>query len=400
MEQVTRADVRQTAWVVMIVLLLFTSLQGGSAMGGEQIAKIISTQVICKQPGRYIGWPTITKIHTGDILVVFSGDRDAHVCPWGKTQLVRSRDDGKTWTPPVTVNNTPLDDRDAGIIETKKGTLLVSWFTSLAFDNPRQVNWQKLPQSMLQAWKQHTEKLGAETRKQYLGNWVRRSTDGGRTWGGNINSIVTAPHGAIELSGGKLLYVGKNRLVGDANLPLPPEKKLLAAAVSEDDGESWKIAGYIPVPKDAQSGAKEFHEPHAVEIAPGKIVAMFRYHGQPSQYYLWQTESSDGGKNWTTLHPTGIWGYPPHLLRLKDGRILVSYGRRKPPYGERACISRDNGTTWDIKNEITLSSAPNSDLGYPASVQLEDGSIMTVYYQQEKAGEKTCLMTTHWQLSE
>ena len=90
--------------------------------------------VICKQPGRYIGWPTIGRADDGELLIAFSGDREAHVCPFGKTQLVRSRDNGKTWSLPETVNDTPLDDRDAGILVTRKGTVLVSWFTSLAFE--------------------------------------------------------------------------------------------------------------------------------------------------------------------------------------------------------------------------------------------------------------------------
>ena len=55
------------------------------------------TRVICKQPGRYIGWPTIARSKTGDLLAVFSGDREEHICPWGKTHLVRSSDDGVTW---------------------------------------------------------------------------------------------------------------------------------------------------------------------------------------------------------------------------------------------------------------------------------------------------------------
>ena len=46
------------------------------------------TRVICKQPGRYIGWPTVARTKTGELLAVFSGDREEHVCPWGKTHLV------------------------------------------------------------------------------------------------------------------------------------------------------------------------------------------------------------------------------------------------------------------------------------------------------------------------
>ncbi len=74
----------------------------------------------------------------GELIIVYSGDRDSHVCPWGgKTQLIRSRDNGKTWSKPETINNTPLDDRDAGIIQTQKGgTLLISWFTSLTYASP------------------------------------------------------------------------------------------------------------------------------------------------------------------------------------------------------------------------------------------------------------------------
>ncbi len=361
--------------------------------------EIISTHVICKQPGRYIGWPTVAATRSGELLAVFSGDRDAHVCPWGKTQLVRSLDGGATWSKPVTINNTPLDDRDAGIIETAKGTLLISWFTSLAFEAPGHAAWQKLPTAVTDAWKRHSKKTGPETRRAWLGNWVRRSQDNGASWGECIDSIVTAPHGPAQLSDGSLLYVGKNRKVGGGDSQ-PPTAELLAAAVSRDDGLTWTIAGYIPVPDDVKPGPEAFHEPHVVEAEPGRIVAMFRFHGTPGQYYLWQTESDDGGLNWSTLHQTDIWGYPPHLIRLSSGSLLVSYGRRKPPFGERACASRDGGRTWDAQNEVVIADAPNGDLGYPASVQLADGSIITVYYQAENDREKTCLMATRWRLDE
>jgi len=78
--------------------------------------------------------------------------------------------------------------------------------------------------------------------------------------------------------------------------------------------------------------------------------------------------------------------------------LLAVYGVRRAPYSERACLSKDGGKSWDIKNEITLSQSANGDLGYPASVQLDDGSVFTVYYQIDQPGEKTCLMATHWKL--
>ena len=57
--------------------------------------------------------------------------------------------------------------------------------------------------------------------------------------------------------------------------------------------------------------------------------------------------------------------------------------------------------TWDIENEMVLrDDAPNGDLGYPASIELEPGEILTVYYQLEKKGEKTSLMATRWSLED
>jgi sialidase-1 len=343
---------------------------------------IISTRVICKQPGKYIGWPSITQTRSGELLVVFSGKRDAHVCPFGITQMIRSTDRGATWTDPETINNTPLDDRDAGILETSKGTLLVNWFTSLAFDTEK--HYKRNP-----SWKRHADKLGEETRKYWLGNWTRRSLDGGLSWEEPVKQLVSAPHEAIELSDGRLLYVGTAYV---------QDQKIIGVEQSLDDGQSWQLISSIPMNSDDDVAFA--HEPHVVELSDGKLVAMFRYSPKElNQRFLRQSESYDGGKSWTTSHLTEIWGYPPHLLLLENDLLLVSYGVRREPFGEKACISRDGGETWETDREIMINPANNGDLGYPASVQLEDGSILTVYYQVDKAGEKTCLMCTHWRLN-
>ena len=81
------------------------------------------------------------------------------------------------------------------------------------------------------------------------------------------------------------------------------------------------------------------------------------------------------------MRPTPLWGFPPHLLALSDGRLLCTYGHRRPPYGQRACVSRD-GVKWRAEDEIVLrDDADNGDLGYPASAELGPGRILTVYYQ-------------------
>jgi len=375
---------RMSLYAIIIIALLGQNIVSVNA--DEKRSVIFSTEVICKQPGRYIGWPSIARKPDGELIAVFSGDRDKHVCPWGKTQIVRSFDNGKTWTDPVTVNNTPLDDRDAGIIVTRQGTLLVMWFTSLAFDFPEYKAYRTEEEDRL--WSRHADKLSPKTRQRWLGSWVRRSTDDGKTWEEPVKIHGTAPHGPIQLRDGRILNVGLTNW---------DETRSIAVEISSDDGRTWKRIGTVSIPPGED--IKHFHEPHVVELENGKLVALFRYNPPDhDQNIMRQSESFDGGRTWTTAHETNIWGYPPHLLRLRDGTIIVVYGHRREPFGERACLSLDSCETWDIDNIIELASAPNSDLGYPASVELDDGSIFTVYYQIERVGEKTCLMGTHWWL--
>ncbi|MCX6899463.1 MAG: sialidase family protein [Verrucomicrobia bacterium] len=337
-----------------------------------------STGVICKQMGRYIGWPTIVRTSKGELIVTFSGDRDAHVCPWGKTQIVRSADNGRTWSDVVTINNTPLDDRDTGIIKTSKGTLLVSWFTSVYFE---QGGWMRNP------YKQHAAKIGPETRKQWLGAWVRRSEDNGKTWGVPSKTTACAPHGPIQLKDGRLIYVGTGGGPGPSDRVVVEE--------SRDDGVTWQQIAKVPSPASFYAD-----EPHVVECGKGRLVAMFRNeHPEMSERFLGQSESEDGGRTWSMIHRTEMWGYPPHLIRLNDGRLLVVYGHRRKPYGQRACLSYNDGRTWDFKNEIALvDDAPDGDLGYPASAQLGDGTVLTIYYQKDQPADKPSLMATHWRL--
>lgn len=315
------------------------------------------TSVLCKEPGRYIGWPSIAQAPNGDLLAAFSGDRSAHISPDGKVQVVRSTDSGRTWGPPVTVLDTPIDDRDAGIICTARGTMLVSSFT-----NPGGEPWQ--------------------------GHWVVRSTDNGKTWGEPIRTEVTAPHGPIQLKDGRLLYVGQR--------PHESHGKPFDVGVQEsrDDGLTWQTIATFPAPQGEPM--LSYDEPHAVECADGKVIVLFRDCSAP--HMLRQSESTDGGRTWAAPHITNVQGLPPHVIRLHNNWLLVTYAKRWEPLGEFACVSRDNGATWDAANEVKLTPAPNGDIGYPATVQLPDKSFVTVYYQAENATDKPCLMGTRWSL--
>jgi sialidase-1 len=333
-------------------------------------AEILSKQIICKEPGRYIGWPTIIRTRAGELIIVFSGDRDSHICPWGKTEMVRSSDEGKTWSDPVVIRNTPLDDRDAGLVETSDGTLISTWFTAVYFgDNS--------------SYKAHVETLSQAVRERWMGHWTQRSTDSGVTWEEPVRSVGSTPHGPIVNDEGNLLFLGSGTFDGTHGLTVEE---------STDHGRSWHIIGTVPQPEGIGLG-----EPYMVETKSGKLVGMFRYGtSNLAEKFMYQAESNDGGRTWTVPVKTTILGYPAHMIRLPDDRILLVYGVRVPPFGERARVSIDEGETWS--DEIVLCTDTSPDLGYPASAQLGDGSILTVYYQIDKPGEPTCLMGTHWRL--
>ncbi|MBQ3075681.1 MAG: hypothetical protein IJC26_06390, partial [Clostridia bacterium] len=76
---------------------------------------------------RYQAWPTIAKGEDGTLYAVSSGHRLGHVCPFGKNLMVKSLDQGETWSSPVIVNDTYLDDRDAGLL-VWGDNMLLSWF--------------------------------------------------------------------------------------------------------------------------------------------------------------------------------------------------------------------------------------------------------------------------------
>ena len=371
-----------------------------------QAPKILEHRTICKQPGRYIGWPTIDQGPDGTLYAVYSGDRDAHVCPFGKTLMVCSEDGGETWSDPVLITDSPLDDRDAGLCACRSGTLVVSWFT--AYSDLRYLP-DDADEGTRQRWETKLSSISAANLARWThvsydvprGHWLRRSLDGGRTWEDPIRAPGTTPHGPIELSDGRLFFLGNTG--HDARY----QTTAIAGAVSEDEGRTWEVVGTLSMFPAVQTTAPDGYaflaEPHVVEVNPGHFLGMARYEerpriagGMPSQ--LWQFTSDDEGITWTDPRPTAIVGKPPHLLKLQDGRILVTYGYRHAPYGQRACVSEDGGTTWGP--EIILrANAPSGDLGYPATVQLDNGTLLTVYYQIEPPDEKTSLMLTRWKLT-
>ena len=330
----------------------------------------------------YCGWPTVAKDKDGILYTVFSGNRIGHVCPFGKNLMVVSRDDGKTWSDPIIVNDSSLDDRDAGILCLENGKKVLSWFChSASFymdyysEVLRTVEKKMLPlaDGVIGVWK-NMDKSEMEG-----GSYVK-FLDENKV----IKAPVSAPHGPIELPDGKLLYVGKE--FHSENL----EKGAIYACIY--DGK-WDVLSKIEMPVPLNL----VHEPHAIILKDGSILAAFRVHNETS-FTVYLARSLDGGKSWSTPYDTGFNGSPPHLLRHSSGAIVLSYARREKPYYECARVSFDEGNTWS--QEYILSYSESNDIGYPSTVELSDGSLLTVYYQRYENDENTSVLGTKWSIKD
>lgn len=374
--------------------LVGTSMRPAWASSMDDRFAVSDIRTISLQADRYHGWPTLVARKNGELLVVCSGGRESHVCPFGRVELIRSADGGDSWSFARTLFDGPIDDRDAGIVETAKGTLLVTTFTSLAYlptlrkaistaksDKPsmsrdRQIHWEAA----------HARIPDGE-HSQHLGCWMLRSEDSGLSFSPAYRVPVNSPHGPVNLRDGRLLYAG---------VALWDAERKVAAYTSSDDGKTWNWLSDIPLRKG--DDRKNYHELHAVEAADGRLIVHIRNHNRANNRETLQTHSTDGGKTWSGPYSIGVWGLPSHLLRLKDNRLLMTYGHRRAPLGNQARVSTNAGKTWSDAM-ILDGNAASGDLGYPSTAELANGQLVTVWYERLKSSPLAQLRMAKWQLN-
>lgn len=351
---------------------------------GETSAKVVETRVTSRQPQHYHGWPTLARRADGTLVVVYSGGRDFHVCPFGRLEMIVSRDGGRTWAGPRVLADSAIDDRDAGLVETSRGTLLATMFNSFAYrihmNAPERLvtpTFGAKADAMLARWRTMHAATTLAQKEAAQGYWMLRSTDGGVSWSPPYRVPGYSPHGPVNLRDGRLFYATSNG-------------KQAVAHISDDDGLTWTAFSEMPV----RAG-----ELHAVQAADGAIVVQVRDKipaaGKTVQNTA-QIISTDGGKTWSAKQKVAD-GYPSHLLRRRDGTLLMTYGWRQTPFGIRGRISTDHGRTW--RPEFTLTTdGESADLGYPSTVELDDGSLLTVWYEVMNAAQPAVLRQAKWNL--
>lgn len=332
--------------------------------------------IVYKQPGRFAGWPANHGIWSwGDEIVAgFNlGDLKAgpgfHAIDEARPKLptqARSLDGGETWQVEEPAFRAPTAaDRQAGIRFTH-------------------------PDFALMCRRSGTE-AGATA-------WFYVSYDRCHSWEGPYDLPMFGQTGVPARTD----YIVQG-----------PERCLLFLTAAKRDGREGR-----PFCAQTIDGGKSFHflswigpepagfaiMPAGAQLADGRLLVAVRCKEGAGSFVTAQHcidlyASDDAGATWAFLtrpvDDTGVGGNPATLTPLHDGRLCLTYGYRKPPYGMRGKVSCDGGATWG-EETILRDDAGCHDLGYPRAVRRADGTVVTVYYYNDHPEGERYIAATLW----
>jgi sialidase-1 len=320
--------------------------------------------VVYRKEGVYACFPSLTRFEDGTLFTSFATRvRRSHIDGTGGSAQYASRDGGLTWRP--FEGERPVD----ATLKCADGSLACA----------RAHGWREVPESRRDefAGKGVTVRPVRPGVVAYLqGAVARRSTDGGKTW--KTWEVELPAHKMLmcynqgercRMKCGVLLNAAYGQLMQD-------DVRRVFILRSEDNGRTWTFGTLGADPQRKVN----LNETAIVENDRGEVIAMIRSE-PPEGGHLFRSVSKDRGKTWSVPVRTKVWGYPAHLVRLRDGRILCTYGYRRRPQGVRAVLSRDGGHTWDTDHIIVLRNdhvGSGGDLGYPISIEVEPNRVFTM----------------------
>lgn len=319
---------------------------------GFTAAADFPNQVLTKGLGYF---PVAIPLKNGDVLAVIRGGAP-HIGVKGRLDLIRSTDKGKTWSAPWTAIDEQYDDRNPAMGQLKDGTIILAYAILSGYD-----------ESGLRL-------KGGRSDRVFDGVYLIFSKDNGKTWSKPVrdpaiynfyaNKGHISPYGKIiQLPNGHVLmavYFEFFDARGNQSYIFR----------SKDGGKTWGEPVLL---------GEHFNETGIVALKDGRLLAAMR---SEKGGHIAITESTDQGKTWSKPNQiTADSEHPADLIQLRDGRVLMVFGERNAPRGVHAMVSPD-GRTWDKSKHIVLSdSAPNGDCGYPSSVEVGKGKVVTLYYQ-------------------
>jgi sialidase-1 len=202
---------------------------------------------------------------------------------------------------------------------------------------------------------------------------VRRSEDGGETWGPEISV------GKGFMGGGAIVNETTGEVLAFVEEHHPPGPWKVYG--SKDNGKTW-TEKEVEVKPDSNGNLPSMHmNDHGVTLRHGKhkgrLIRPSRYYGKQNNHSEWPTHytnaiySDDNGKTWQTSDPFPAFGTgEATLAELSDGTVYYNSRRHWAPEGVNprrrwTATSTDGGHTWkDLKFcEILPDGPQNTNYG-------------------------------------
>jgi hypothetical protein len=340
-----------------------SALTGYTGQDRQQIALVEHRHAVRTRVGPQGNYKGTVAVLADGKLVLATCRRDKPDSPVYAIHVYQSVDAGLTWEE---IDKSPLTGKESSLAVLPDGTLIL---TSQGLQDPSKMN-------------------------------LARSSDGGRIWEASTlpgtdypRNLIVEPDGSVLMIRAEAPGWVPSNGKGSPNIEL---------GCSKDGGKTWQFTEGL-----VDWSETNFGEVSSLRLKDGRLLAALRMQIPGTQGEGFETtvltESSDDGKHWskprTMVNPAEVHVY---LTELRDGRILATYSNYHLPWGVYAIVSRDGGKTWDTEHPIELALSAGYSVGWPVTVQLADGSLLTCYaaevYWREPPPENVVTEVVHWEL--
>lgn len=327
--------------LISVVMMIIASPLKGDEPGAF-------TALVAKDAGL---WPQIQQGADGSLLA-FGYNAPAHTTLPADVDCWASVDGGQTWTWRATVARRPAEHANYCHWASGRSANGDSLIVVSGVDHAADTTGLRQPNAVV----------------------VFRSTDSGVTWkpDGSFpkrvdDRLKPYPFGSVVIGRDQTL-----RMLAYTVDETQGNVETSWMFTSRDDGRTWGEVAKV---------ADGINEAVLMPLADKGWLCVARTSNRPAPELgqaLRQFRSTDDGHTWIDAGLVASYHqHPPHLLQLKDQRLLLTYGNRRDGSIETR-LSENNGQSWDTPHKL-YTTGPG-DMGYPSTAQLPDGKLVTVFY--------------------
>jgi hypothetical protein len=385
------------AGIAIVLFVLSSGLAIRSASGAVDGDRMLTTSVRSILANS-AAWSVITTLNDGSLGLVYQKAAPVEQTIGGANvsmEWIRSTNGGLSWSSPITVaerlgsGGQLYDTRPGGgyiVYEQRNQSMgqmangrIVCAMTNLDYQYDSQGN--NLDGFM------------------YAGLTYTYSDNLGATWQPLISMPTTGPFSTAYANYGAATQGRIITLPDDSNTALmsiyglrnpayngpvdiPTGTTYMAGVLrSTDNGLTWGDPSLV-MTKSTNEGAYE--ETNLCRVSDNRMLAEMRTPADTVVQYV----STDQGRTWqkgdAVTEPGQI---PGSAFQLADGKLMLTWGNRRSPYGAMAMISNNGGRTWDYEHRVSLAGdASGGSCGYAYGAQAKDGSIVVTYYDLPAGG--------------